>query len=46
MKKAYKGAAVLLLSAAVLGLTAFKIAEVTCVSTDIPARPQSEAPAS
>ena len=46
MKKAYKGAAVLLLSAAVLGLTAFKIAEVTCVSPDIPARPQSEAPAS
>ncbi len=36
----------LLLSAAVLGLTAFKIAEVTCVSPDIPARPQSEAPAS
>lgn len=46
MKKAYKGAAVLLLSAAVLGLTAFKIAEVTCVSADISADAQSEVPVS
>lgn len=46
MKKKSKGAALLLLSAALLGLTAFKAAEATHVSADPPAGVQSETPVS
>lgn len=43
MKKESKGAALLLLSAALSGLTAFKAAEATHVSTAPPAGVQSGA---